>query len=85
MSYSYLLLCQAVPWFRRLVACLSQRRPGFSPGSVHFGFAVDKVALGQVQISEFFGFPCHYHLTVALHTHITWGMNRPVGGCSSDT
>jgi hypothetical protein len=27
---------------------LSPRRPGFDPGSVHVGFVVDKVALGQV-------------------------------------
>jgi hypothetical protein len=27
---------------------LSPRRPGFYPGSVHVGFVVDKVALGQV-------------------------------------
>jgi hypothetical protein len=32
---------------RRLVAGLSPRRPGFSPGSVHVGFVVDKVAPGQ--------------------------------------
>ena len=39
----------AVPWLRRLVAAgLSQRRSGFDPGSVHVGFVVDKVALGQV-------------------------------------
>jgi hypothetical protein len=38
----------AVPWLRRLVADLSQRRPGFAPGSIHMGFAVDKVVLGQV-------------------------------------
>jgi hypothetical protein len=38
----------AVPWLRRLVAGLSPRRPGFDPGSVHVGFVVDKVALGQV-------------------------------------
>jgi hypothetical protein len=39
---------QAVPWLRRLVAGLSPRRPGFAPGLVYVGFAVDKVALGQV-------------------------------------
>jgi hypothetical protein len=33
---------------RRLVAGLSPRRPGFVSGSVHMGFVVDKVALGQV-------------------------------------
>jgi hypothetical protein len=38
----------AVPWLRRLVAGLSPLRPGFDPGSVHVGFVVDKVALGQV-------------------------------------
>jgi hypothetical protein len=40
--------CQAVPWLRRLAAGLPPRRPGFDPGSVHVGFVVDKVALGQV-------------------------------------
>jgi hypothetical protein len=39
---------RAVPWLRRLVACLSPRRPEFDPGSVHVGFVVDKVALGPV-------------------------------------
>jgi hypothetical protein len=38
----------AVPWLRRLAAGLPPRRPGFDPGSVHVGFVVDKVALGQV-------------------------------------
>jgi hypothetical protein len=38
---------KAEPWLRRLVAGLSPRRPGFDPGSVHVGFVVDKVALGQ--------------------------------------
>jgi hypothetical protein len=33
---------------RRLVAGLPLRRPGFDPGSVHVGFVVEKVALGQV-------------------------------------
>jgi hypothetical protein len=35
---------RAVPWLRLLVAGLSPWRPG----SIHVGFAVDKVALGQV-------------------------------------
>jgi hypothetical protein len=39
---------EAVPWLRRLDAGLPRRRPGFDPGSVHVGFVVDKVALGQV-------------------------------------
>jgi hypothetical protein len=32
---------------RRLVAGLSPRRPGFTPGTVHVGFVVDNVALRQ--------------------------------------
>jgi hypothetical protein len=65
----------AVPWLRSLVAGLSPRRPGFAPGSIYVGFVVDKVTLGQV-FSEFFGFPCQYHSTVALRTHIIWGMRN---------
>jgi hypothetical protein len=38
----------AVPWLRRLAAGLPPWRPRFDPGSVHVGFVVDKVALGQV-------------------------------------
>jgi hypothetical protein len=38
----------AVPWLRRLVGGLPPRRPEFDPGSVHMGFVVDKMALGQV-------------------------------------
>jgi hypothetical protein len=64
---------------------LSSRRPGFAPGSVHVVSVVDKVALGQV-FSELFGFPCHCYSTVAVHAHITWGMNsRPVSGRISET
>jgi hypothetical protein len=31
-----------------IVTGLSPRRPGFAPRSIHVGFVVDKVALGQV-------------------------------------
>jgi hypothetical protein len=34
---------KAVTWLRRLVACLSQLRPGFAPGSDHVGFVADKM------------------------------------------
>ena len=37
-----------MPLLGRLVADLSSRRPGFDPDSVHVGFVVNKVALGQV-------------------------------------
>jgi hypothetical protein len=47
---------RAVSWLRRLVAGLSPQRPG----SVHVGFVVDKVALGQVVFPpEYFGFIFH--------------------------
>jgi hypothetical protein len=46
----------AVSWLRRLAAGLSLWRSGFVPGSVHVGFMVDNVALGQV-FSLFFTFP----------------------------
>jgi hypothetical protein len=39
---------KALPWFRRLVADLSVRRPGFMSRSVHVGFVVNKMALGQI-------------------------------------
>jgi hypothetical protein len=39
---------RAVPWLSRLVAGFPPWRPGFDPGSVHVGFMVDKVAVGQV-------------------------------------
>jgi hypothetical protein len=32
----------------------SPRSPGFTPGSVHVGFVVDKMEIGQI-FSEFFG------------------------------
>jgi hypothetical protein len=38
----------AVLWLRRIVTGLTPRRPGFDPGSVHVGFVVEIVALGQV-------------------------------------
>jgi hypothetical protein len=40
-----ILASRAMP--QRLVAGLSSRRTGLNPGSVHVGFAVDKMALGQ--------------------------------------
>jgi hypothetical protein len=39
---------EAVLWLKRLVAGLSPRSHGFAPGSIHIGFVVGKVALGQV-------------------------------------
>jgi hypothetical protein len=44
------------PTLGRAMAQVVSRRPGFDPGSVHVGFVVDKVALGQVFFPEYFGF-----------------------------
>jgi hypothetical protein len=55
----------AVPWLRRLVAGLSPLRPGFDPGSVHVGFVVDKVTLGQVFPRVLRFFPYQFHSTGA--------------------
>jgi hypothetical protein len=38
----------AMPWLRSLVVGPSPRRPGLAPGSIHVGFVVDKVAVGQI-------------------------------------
>jgi hypothetical protein len=37
---------KAMPRIRRLVAGLSQQRPGLAPWSVHVEYVVDKVSLG---------------------------------------
>jgi hypothetical protein len=48
-----------VPLLRQLAARLLRRRPVFDPGSVHVGFVVDKVALGQ-------GFPEYFDLPQSI-------------------
>jgi hypothetical protein len=55
----------AVPWLRRLVAGLLPQRPGFGSGSVHVGFVVDQVALGQVFPQSTSVSPCQFHSTGA--------------------
>jgi hypothetical protein len=54
----FLHFTEAVPWLRRLGAGLSQRNPAFALGSVHVGFVVDSVLLGQVflRVLRFFFF-----------------------------
>jgi hypothetical protein len=61
-------------WLMRLVADLSPFSPGFAPMSIHVGFAVDKVALGQIFLRVLRFFSCQYHFTVVLHTHISPGV-----------
>jgi hypothetical protein len=50
---------KVVPLLRKLVARLLRWRPVFDPGSVHVGFVVDKVALGQ-------GFPEYLGLSQSI-------------------
>jgi hypothetical protein len=57
----------AVPRLRWLVTSLSLWRPR----SVHVGFVVDKVALGQ-DLSKFFSSPVKI-IPPGLHTHISLG------------
>jgi hypothetical protein len=56
---------KSMPWLRQLVAGLSPRRPGLDPGSVHVGFVVDKVVLGQVFFPSTSVFPCQFQSTGA--------------------
>jgi hypothetical protein len=44
---SKVILHKAVPLLRLLISGLSPRRTRFAPGSVHAGYIMDKVALGQ--------------------------------------
>ena len=70
----------AVPWLRRLVAGLLPRSPGFDAGSVHVGFVVNRVALGQVFHCQFHstGAPLHVK-TKKLSIFITKLHNKPEG------
>jgi hypothetical protein len=65
-------LIKAVPWLRSLIAGISQRRPGFEPGSFHVGCVAERVALGQISPSSAVLF-FRYNSTMTLHTHITPG------------
>jgi hypothetical protein len=75
-----------MPWLRQLVTDISLRRAGFTPGSVHVGFVVDKVAFEQffLRVVEFSPVniisPWHSMLIYHLEVNI-----RPVCGCSSET
>jgi hypothetical protein len=86
---------KAVPWLRRLVAGLSLSRPGSDPGSVHVGFVVEKVALGQVfprvlRFSPVSFIPPVFHylkqrkkLIIFLNIFITVLRNNPQGCVAS--
>jgi hypothetical protein len=60
-----------MPWLRWLVADLSMRRARFASRSVHVGFEVDEVALGQVFLEVLRFSPVSIILIMVLHTHIS--------------
>jgi hypothetical protein len=67
--------CNSSAWLRCLVAGLSQRRPSFVHGSIHVGFVVGKVGLGQVFLRV-----VRFPLSISFHrrslcSRLTWGMN----------
>jgi hypothetical protein len=72
-----------LPW--RLVADLSPRRPGFAPRSIHVGFIVDIVSLGQVFLRVIRVFPVSI-IPPSLSSSYHLGMNKmSVRGSSSET
>jgi hypothetical protein len=79
-AYVSELRIRAVPWLGRLVAGLSPRKPG----SLHVGFVVYKVALGQDFLRVVRFFPCQHYSTMAFHTHHLAMNNSPVNGRSSE-
>lgn len=61
---------RAVPWLRRVFAGLLLRKPGYTPGSVHVGYVVEKL-YWKILFIDFFRFPlCQCQSAVALHSHI---------------
>jgi hypothetical protein len=50
------------------LAGFSLQRPGFTARSVHVGFVIDKMELGQVFLKVLLFFPVSI-ITLLLHTH----------------
>jgi hypothetical protein len=59
-----------VQWLRQLVAGLSPHKFELAPGSIHVGFEMDRVALGQV-LPRVFGFSPVIIITqwLSMHTY----------------
>jgi hypothetical protein len=73
-------------FFRRLIAGLTPRRSGFTPGSIYVGSVVVKVALGQVFLRVLRDSPVNIIPPWFSTQYVIWGMrNRPVRGRSSET
>jgi hypothetical protein len=76
---------RALPWFRWLVVGISRRRTRFAPGSIHVGFVVDKVALGQA-FHPFLRFSPVSIIPPPFSILVIRGMtNMSVSGNSSET
>jgi hypothetical protein len=78
LMYYYI---KALARLRRLVTSFSPPRPGFSVRSVHVGFVIEKVALGQVFFEDS-GFPCKFPFHQKFHFFyypglVQWGRLRP--------
>jgi hypothetical protein len=72
-------------FFRRLIAALTPRRSGFTPGSISVVSVVVKVALGQVFLL-LRDSPVNIIPPWFSTQYVIWGMsNRPVRGRSSET
>lgn len=72
-----------MPWLKGAVPGLSSRTPGFGPKVAHVGFAVDKVAMGQVLL-PLVRFPLSIPIQYSVitdshtHTHITGACNLSI-------
>jgi hypothetical protein len=71
----------AVPWLRRLAAGLSPRGIKIAPGSVHVGYVMGQIALGQVLTESFLSpLSTSFRRSSILIKPITWKMNNRPGG-----
>jgi hypothetical protein len=79
-SYVYCLSQLSMPWLRQLLVSLSRRKSWYDLEAINVGFLVDKLALGQVPPSEYFGFSpltiippvLFFRLIPATYYVVTW-------------
>jgi hypothetical protein len=83
------MIYRAVPWLRRLDAGLSPWNPGLAPRSIHVGFVVDKVAVGEGLLRVILFFPVNiippsfsilidYIVLGMNNTYVKWQQFRDV-------
>ena len=72
-------LSPTLPWFRRLVACLSSWSPYFDCSSDHVRFLVDTVALGEVFVRVRSFSPVSIIPAVHIYLHLTLVLTRTNG------